>query len=189
MSRLNCLESRFYPKISTFMLESGSAPTPPGDSQSDFSFVGQAPLMEGADAVICTAFSAVPVADAVRGYFEEKGTASPLLGYVHTKFRCDDSWYRSRPFDRDAEVTRLKPILDGITSAVIIDELKCNGDALNIGRDILLAAGVRSVTYMPGRWYIQAYHPEVDLDKVTSVHADFFKEIGCRAAQQREVKY
>lgn len=185
MPRLNCLESRYYPRIATFMLQPGAAPAPEDTPFSDFSFAGQAHLLDEADAVICTAYSAVPVADAVRGYFEERGEKPPYIGYVRTSFKPEGGVYTPRDLESfNMETERMNKEIDGIHSAVIIDQLVCSRAAINVGRHVLLAAGASSVDQMTGRWYIQAYHPEVTLEKTTSTHAEFMREVGRKTARQ-----
>ena len=146
------------------------------------------------DVFVLTAISAVPVADAIRGYFEANGTDVPVITHVqanqanaHDYHRLN--WCESKNQKRvikrfvNAEVKRLKPVVDG-ANVCTIDQFVSTQNTIKYAAELLKQAGVKQGTAIRGKWYDQADRAEVDLDTMTSVHHLFMHKLGRHIAAE-----
>jgi hypothetical protein len=138
------------------------------------------------DAVAFTLDSAVPVADAVRGIYAAAGIKTPLLIGVQTNkyFRADASF----PKNREAEIARIRRLLDGRGTVVAVDQYVHRGHTLEFATDILQAAGAATTEVIMGRWYRDAHSITLDLEHLTSPLATQMQAIGY-ACFQRYMTY
>ncbi len=136
-------------------------------------------LPKDPQAILLTAYSAVPLADSVRGYYEEVEVEAPLIDYIHAP----------RPYkvfsrligvkiDRLRLSSRLRQAMGHVT---VIDEYSSSGYTLELAKHQLESIGVEQVTTIGGRWYEDAHQGDIDLDSVSSVHAPFMHAIGRKA--------
>ena len=146
-----------------------------------FSFVRQmvAAVNTQPSAFLLTANSAVPVADSIRGFYDELGIEVPLIDYVYAPSKSGLLGLRSR-----AEELHLSHRLqDAGENVYVVDELVMTGATLARASKLLVDIGVQHVSPINGRWYNHASRSEIDLDMVTSVHASKMYEIGQKACQ------
>jgi hypothetical protein len=133
----------------------------------------------GPTAFLVTAKSATPIADSVRGFYEELGQDIPVLDYIrvprYTPFR-----YISNYIEKLRLRGRLADVMENV---IVIDEFVYSGATLNRANQLLTDIGVENVTDIRGRWYGNAKPTEIDLDKVTSIHAAKMNFIGRQAAR------
>lgn len=133
------------------------------------------------DAYILTAYSAIPLADAFRGYYQELGVDTPLITYVHAS-----SSQRNKSIDPnvfDHEVARLQEELKDCDSPCIVDEYTNRGITISRAIKIIAASGnYASIHTIEGQWYHNASRVGIDLGQVSSTHASFMHEIGRKAA-------
>ncbi len=161
----------------------------------DFSLGAQldqltAPGAEAPEAYVFTAYSAIPIADAVRGYYEERGLPLPPFTYVnanssHSYARYNPGYCQSTEAQIDtaaknleAEAERMRETLPGVTSACIVEQYVSSGLTIRYAREILNRSGVEKVSAVRGRWYDENAPHEVDLANVTSIHAKTMFAIG-----------
>jgi hypothetical protein len=151
-------------------------------------------LTKPPQAYVTTAHSAVPLADAVRGYYDAIGQPRPPINYIMAKSMVAASYFwgrRCQPNDilghemhqhtqkvAAHEVERLTPLLDEHEHVCIIDEYVSSGTTLRFAAELLERAGVEQVSAIRGQWYTQVYEHEIDLERVTSTHADFMYDLG-----------
>lgn len=129
-------------------------------------------------AFLLTANSAVPVADSIRGYYDELGIDRPVIDYI----RVPGKGWLSGLLQTHIEEKRLQYCLNEAGAQVcVVDEYVFSGGTLERARNLLKNIGVTDVTEIRGRWYSQAKRAEIDLDRVTSVHAPKMREIGQKA--------
>ncbi len=150
------------------------------------------------DAFLLTARSAVPVADAVRGYYAELGLQAPYIGYIRAN-RLLAAVHGGRPgpstcsYD-DAkkvfndEALRLRPKLAGMSHVCVIDQYVASGGTLQYAGEILEAADIANVTAIRGLWYAQAYDKgdELDFKRPTSRHARLMHTVGVMSCQRSQ---
>ncbi len=148
-------------------------------------------------AIVVTANSAVPVADAVRGFYEEVGETTPLIIYIkadsfnglelHTVEEINQraaikASQLGRPFKK--EVRRLTPILEGVDHVCLIDQYVSSGDTLRYASLVLKQAGVKIVSAIRGNWYEGAMKKDIDLQSVSSIHSRFMYRVGALSCQK-----
>jgi adenine/guanine phosphoribosyltransferase-like PRPP-binding protein len=135
------------------------------------------------DLIVATANSAVPVADAVRGWHEATGSQPPEMTYVRANRELSGG--TSVPGSDhhqiiDDEYTRFRDNYGG-RRALIIDQFVFTGNTLNLAANILRSAGVEVVgTSQGAQWYNHAYG-HLDLERMTSEHAKFMRNVGREA--------
>lgn len=139
------------------------------------------------DVMLFTMHSAIPLADSVRGYYEELGQESPQLAYIRANRYLSDptttvqNGYVQRTID--AETTRMRQKFDGTTS-VIFDQFIASGMTIRLAETILQRAGVGVLAKTDAaQWYEHTYPSDVNRRHMTSAHAPFMKEVGRLAAQ------
>ena len=145
------------------------------------------------EAYVLTANSAIPIADAIRGYFTMLGWAAPPITYISTKLINPNSQRTlttkaSRAFPEDAnnsveqQFDRLYPVLQGMTHVTLVDQYVASGSTLATAAGILELLGINQITAIRGNWYAGVYDPsEVDRTTMTSTHAEFMRDVGAQA--------
>lgn len=143
------------------------------------------------DALLFTEVSAIPIADAVRGYYEGLGAEVPLLTSIkaNRELAADYNkreggmirWTR----DEKQEVKRLRLSLYGVRRIAIIDQYVWSGITRNYAAGLVFnATGVTRVTHVQGRWYDEITdRGSVDCESLTSTHSELMYEVGLLAAK------
>lgn len=172
----------------------------PGDFSArghDYSLRRQLDTLSGAnqpnstttppDIILFTVGSAIPMADAFRGYYQARGEQVPVLHFIYADrdksypyfsetntylelSGCDHAW--------QAEVERLEPIVAGAGHVAIVEQLASSGRTMHYAAEATLAAGARSVTTISGAWYEEANHDGLDIPGLTSGHKGYMLDIG-----------
>ncbi|MDB5176463.1 MAG: hypothetical protein JWN75_131 [Candidatus Saccharibacteria bacterium] len=181
------LRTENYGRIRYAMVEEPLAESPAYVFRTPVSFAHHmARVAARTDIYLFTANSAVPVADSVRGYYEELGHEVPTLGSV--KANSYNSRYRTAHNYNDvlkSEQERLAPIVEG-GRVTIVDQYVSQGLTLRFATRIAQEAGAISVDSTDNaEWYTDAsvVDAKIDLDTLTSAHKDFMHKIGRSAAQ------
>lgn len=148
------------------------------------------------DVFLFTHKSAIPIADSVRGYYEELGLAIPELGVVNTKEKdrtreldftnphfIKRRWDNISPEVIQRELKALRPVVDGKKVAVI-DQLTATRGTLKRANVLVGKAGASAVILpYEANWYDEALDDDVNVTELTSVHAEHMRKIGHTAAQ------
>jgi hypothetical protein len=143
------------------------------------------------DVYALTAFSAIPIADAVRGFYARIGMPCPAFVPVaaHNRSSRDyfatasDGPYRKARHTENASF--LRPYVEGAKHVAVIDQYVGTGNTITYAAHLLLAAGAESVTAIRGNWYEQiteTLDSGIDVRRMTSRHAGFMLSIGHVAA-------
>lgn len=135
----------------------------------------------GAAAFLVTANSAVPLADSIRGFYSELDAELPVINYIDPR-----KTYKSiGQLHRYIEKLRLESLLpDPSETIYVVDEYVLTGATINRARALLAEIGYQDVDSVKGRWYHSARRSDLDLDRVTSVHAPAMHAIGAKACRQ-----
>jgi hypothetical protein len=148
--------------------------------RENFSFARQ--IVEAAatqpTAFLLTANSAVPVADSIRGYYDELGVAKPVIDYIYVPTPLRRSGLIRPLIEKIRLQRRLAEAADNV---YVVDEFVFTGGTLARACNLLESIGIPKPREMRDKWYGQARRAEVDLDRVTSVHAAKMHEIGRKA--------
>lgn len=192
---LPILRPGFYPEIYLRMVKGGRSYSgnqySPGNIPEAPSFGDTMDYLTEAghpDVYLFTHKSAIPVADSVRGYYEERGLEIPELGIVNTKENSgsnSDSRLPSYAYDRvlEREVASLSPLVEGKKVAVV-DQYIEYAHTIMKAVDITLQAGAASVVRpVKAEWYHEAKMSDIDFEHVSSIHAAKMREIGRAAAK------
>lgn len=159
-------------------------------------------LLSHPDVFLFTHKSAIPLADSVRGYYEEIGVKVPEFGVVNTKdedgaseeyTRGTWNWEQSaRHYDFDSvrrdvvvvrEVRKLTDLLQG-RSVAIIDQMISEGVTIRTAMDIADEAGAVIVSRPEdAKWYNDAREKDIDFQALSSTHKEFLTRVGRSAAQ------
>lgn len=150
------------------------------DNRSDTSFTRQ--IKSVADdrhltpqVYLFTAFSAVPFADTLRGYYDASPEATPPIGHIKASRRME--WETEYAQAREAE--RLQAFLGEATRVCVVEEYVVTGQTLRLAQSILDRTGVTTIHAIRGRWDPFGLNEEdVDLKTTSSKHADMLYEIG-----------
>jgi hypothetical protein len=133
------------------------------------------------DVFLLIAKSAIPIADALRGYFLQLSQPVPKIMAIHgertiPKHTEDKPAYRARALGTE---------ISGANVA-IIDHYIASGGIMGLAIDAARTAGAKSIISVRKNthWYQSAQG--VDMDKLTSKHAEFMFAIGGLAAQLSE---
>lgn len=141
------------------------------------------------DAYAVTLNSAVPVADSVRGYYEELGRDCPPIFGLHANSHHASYFYifrRGLAHEHSMHVKELEARFRGAANICIIDQNIATGRTMSYGAHLLSLAGVELVTGIRGKWYEGIRPNDVDLTTLTSTDAyerAFMNNIGRLAAQ------
>ncbi|HEX8182090.1 MAG TPA: phosphoribosyltransferase [Candidatus Saccharimonadales bacterium] len=183
------LSKEYYPAVSDRMLK-------PFDYDDDTivnpdeTFTSQMQnALEGGtvDCYVVTANSAIPVADTVRGFYEEMGQTSPPIEFVRAHSQM--ALYPRDPSVRrvyDDEVARLSHTVEGMKRVCVIDQYVYTGGTINLATNILRDAGASDVMQIRGEWYHNVKLTEITLESVTSIHSEAMVSIGRFAAQNTQ---
>jgi len=160
-----------YPAVREWMLTEASYQSP-SFKQQMVAMASRKP-----DAFLLTAYSAVPIADSIRGFYDTIGESVPTLHYVHANTA------NSRDRDRRKamvvqEVLRLKPLLALVETVCVVNQYHCTGGSLLMGVAIANDIGVPTIKVIEGQWYHDVDNDDVDLDNMSSTHAELMYEIG-----------
>lgn len=161
------LEGQYYPEVRDLMLS--------GDRYSFSTQIRNTFAEHAPEAYLVTAYSAIPVADSIRGFYQELGVDQPLVDYVLAQ-----KGLRRFATSR-AENLRLKNLLSDIGGKVcIVDEYTVTGATVDRSRKALVRAGVNEtdIVSIKGKWYHNARRGDLQVDQATSVHRDFMNSIG-----------
>lgn len=135
-------------------------------------------------AVLVTALSAIPVADSVRGFYAESGAPTPIVDYIRP---IRQSGVMGRLL-RQEEHLRLIRLLDAAGQRVyVIDEYRDSGQTLLDCLATLDAIGIDGARGIAGKWYHDVARGDLDINRCTSKHAPFMRQVGVLACQQSEL--
>lgn len=165
-----------------------------GEDLTDNSFAQQMHLAAARepDVIVATYRSALPILNAIRGYYDACGRPVPILEYVDVSRR-----HRETHFNFDGlfqtESDRLNRVVEGART-LVIDQYFNSGHSLRDSAKILTVAGASAVTGIVGHWYgdlldESASRPTYPAaGTVTRLHANFMYQVGLQAAavQQQE---
>lgn len=141
-------------------------------------------LASDPDVYLFTANSAIPVADSVRAVYEEMGGTMPEMHPIFTNSRLSvDPDLAGRRFI-EQEIARLRTEFKG-SRTVVIDQYTDTGRTVKLAEEMLFRAGVMNVgsTHLT-KWYEEADIEDIQLDTMTSVHAELMKSIGRTAGKR-----
>jgi hypoxanthine phosphoribosyltransferase len=159
-----------------------------GENLTDNSFAQQMHLASAwrPDVVVATYRSAMPVHNALKGYYDALGASAPLLEHVDVSHR-----HRRSNFDYNtlfvAECNRLRRVVEGART-LVIDQYFNTGRSLFEAGKILTTAGSTAIRGMAGHWYGDVYEQRIghatypDATTVRTLHAEFMYHTGLRAA-------
>lgn len=142
------------------------------------------------DVFVLTANSAVPVADAIRGWYEAINGRGPNLTHIYASRNLANEVLRTPDRQRTIEedTARLAREYTG-ARAVVIDQFVHSGSTLKLAHRMLEDAGILVVSSTPeARWYNHAFG-EIDLQNMTSEHAAFMRRIGREAVYYSSDEY
>lgn len=140
------------------------------------------------DAIVFTMYSAIPVADSVRGYYEEKGLQLPVLARVraNTALSSPKTTEMNGGYVQttiDFETRRLASELSG-ARVCVFDQFVSSGGTLHLAKHILQLAGATVLgSTDEAQWYEHTYRQDIKRKDITSIHAGFMRSVGRRAAQ------
>lgn len=152
-------------------------------TEGNYSFHRQmyAATVSGVQAVLCTAKSAIPIADAVRGFYDGLELPRPRLGFVRADSRIVATHVSHRIERRVDEVQRLQPLLADVTAVAIIDQFIFSGATIGFADEIVKISGVEHSQLIRGKWYHEGGEL-VNMKYMTSPHAEFMYSVGQAAA-------
>lgn len=123
-------------------------------------------------AFLFTAKSAIPVADAVRGYYEAKGIEAPLLSSI-------------KPSKSHHEARRLNRLnLSG--HVVIVEQFISTGRTFRGVSELALELGAQAISVIRGDWYEDARNSTVKVTDLTSIFKEGMYSIGQRIAKAED---
>lgn len=178
-----------YDAIERNMLDPSHQP-----GQTTFTDVVHVLSIAEPEVIAFTANSAIPVADAVSGFYKQLGMPSPKLIPIRTNRKVSRDHEVGKTNKSSKESKRLSRYVRGQRTA-IIDQFTITRNTIRLGREMLLNAGAATVVTHPNtRWYDQAnpadifiedpddYNDPYEIQAPASVHEDFMREIGRKAA-------
>lgn len=141
-------------------------------------------LASDPDVYLFTANSAIPVADSVRGVYDEIGGTMPEMRPIFANSRLSASPNRLDVQFIEYEVERLKSELSG-SRTVVIDQYTDSGRTIRLAEAMLFRAGVMNVgsTHLT-KWYEEADVGDLKCDGMTSGHATLMRSIGRTAGRR-----
>lgn len=158
------------------------------DFGSDFSFSRQIREAEqsGVDTFALTAYSAVPVADAIRGYYHGRRAQEPIITYIHTP----NKWYYAmlakagkRYRLAQDDIGDLEAHTADSANICIVEQYIHSGFSLQIAAQALRAVGHTSLSGICGLWYDSVDQREaIDISAMTSSHSAFMQRVGKAAS-------
>jgi hypothetical protein len=142
------------------------------------------------DCYLFTANSAIPAADAIRGFYEASGKAIPDIGYIRadrqvTRFMKHKAGERLRE-----ETNRLGEFLRGAEHVCIVDQYVMYGDVIKFAKKVVETVGAPKISlFNYSRWYHDALQDDIDLAQVTSTHSAFMHFVGASVARRLQAVY
>ena len=136
-------------------------------------------------AYLLTAYSAVPIADSIRGYYDATGQTLPALHYVHANTTTSRDKQLRKAFIA-AEIARLEPLLSCVESVCVVNQYRCTGGSVQMAAAIAHTI-VPTIYVMEGQWYHDVDNQDVDLKHMTSVHAELMYDIGTCAGKTASI--
>ena len=131
------------------------------------------------DVIAVTLNTAVPVADAVRGMYEEAGVSTPpIIGIRANREKAFIHKIAPDAPEVKIEYERIARLTKGSKTSVIIDEFIDNGDTSRYAQTLMLRAGFETCSIVAGKWYQYISSSELDVPNLTSSYAKFMNEIG-----------
>jgi hypothetical protein len=131
----------------------------------DYSFVAQ---VHYSDAYLFTAYSALPVADTIQGYYDAAGESVPQLGHIMANRKVSQPLGHTETKEAtqliDAEIDRLTPLIGNLGSVCIVDQFVETYRTIELAENIVSRCGVPTVSSIIGRWYRDA--AIYDIDKI-----------------------
>ncbi len=135
------------------------------------------------DIYVLTAYSAIPLADALRGYYEELGLDTPYITYINAFSHRNSNRLKLSAMMRKTEVERLEVVLSESSAPCVVDEYKNSGNTVYFAREMISDSGeFETIHTIEGQWYHGAYKDDINLQEMTSSHAAFMYETGRKAA-------
>ena len=187
---------------------------------TDFSLASQ--LGEVTDqqpeALLFTAFSAIPTADIFRGIYQALGKELPVMGFVVTQpgYTITNAYRNKVYFDYnpnpnrykltrsqkltpedqtprnlqhlEVELARLRTLLDGRQRVTIVEQYTNSGKTLHTAGCIVQLAGAAQPRAIAGRWYHHAASSEIDINGLTSPYALALQRIGHRLVEAAQTE-
>lgn len=141
------------------------------------------------EAIVFTSLSAIPIADAVRGYYDGLGLSRPLLSHITAnralakRFASIRRLHTFQTPAEKAEISRLGSLFAGLQHVSVVEQYVDSGKTSLYAGRLLLAAGVEQVSVVRGNWFNDARQLELDMPSLTSSHAGFMRSIGLQAAK------
>lgn len=143
------------------------------------------------EAYLFTTHSAIPVADAFRGNFAERGQTLPQLGYIaanrymarysHGMDNLSLSATSALKQEKETEIERLQLLYQGLKHVCVVEQYVNTGSTLMYALHLLEQAGIDHVSAIRGRWYLDAEKDDVDVSRLTSAHANFMHKAGAKS--------
>lgn len=137
------------------------------------------------DYYLFTANSAIPIADAVRAFYDGMQRDCPPLAHININKRILEKRLGSRERLIDQEAERLRPFLEGAGRVSIVEQFVYTGNGLlAASRAARLAGAATCDNFDKSNWYVDADPRQIDLQNLTSTHRDFMRHIGAVAAER-----
>lgn len=141
------------------------------------------------DVVLFPAYSALPFADAVRGFYDTVGQDTPRLTHIMAnRFLANPRLSaRTRTGIIERELERLTADYSGATG-VVMDHFVCNGDTERFAHELMEQSNitVKHIGLPAVRWYADIDEEEKLDMSIRSLshprHTAFMRDIGRRAA-------
>ena len=132
-----------------------------------------------------TVRSAVPLADAVRGFYEGYGGLPRIVPIYANRVKAySGSEKRLEWIQLEADrLSREHGIGAGVTVAVL-DQFQGSGLTTDLAGEMAAATGARAVHNYPEkvRWYAETTGA-IDVNTLTSRHAEFMRKVGRKASE------
>jgi len=151
------------------------------------------PKLQGSpDAFVFTANSAIPVADAIREYYDRSQLQQPLMTHIEANRITATLSFLNKSYPKvdlqntsfpEDELKRLKLSLSNANHVCVVEQFVGTGRTISYASELLYRSGVRQVSAMRGRWYADARFLDIDKSSTTSKHSVFMREIGRKAFQ------
>jgi|GEM_PF-1928632 len=140
---------------------------------------------------VLTVSSAIPVADAIRGWYDTMGKQYPEITYVNANRDLSEDELSLTLEQRElieSDITRLGQRYLG-ARAIIIDQYVHSGKTLDLASRTLGKAGlIQTGSTSQARWYNHAFG-QIDRDSMTSEHAEFMRRVGREAVYCTDEEY
>ena len=131
------------------------------------------------DVIALTMYSAIPLADTLRGIFKEAGLHLPVLvGIKANRVMAHiDNVAHDFPVITE-EVKRVSRVIEGAKNAVVIDQYSYKGNTIRFGKELLLRSGIERCDMIAGLWYQSARIADVQTVALTSNYSKQMEDIG-----------